>query len=396
MGSAPSFQRDSYLRELQTEVVRTSQSASGLFVVLADTILYPEGGGQPADRGRIADAEVVDVQKVEGEIRHFVRGDAPSGPVLVTLDWQRRFDHMQQHTGQHLLTAVAAECFGWPTTAFRLGEHVCDIELDVDSLSAGDLAKLETAVHVEIRAARPVTARHLSREEYRYADVRSRGLPEDHVGDVRLVVIEELDISTCGGTHVSSTAEVESLKLLDTEPMRGGTRLYFVAGERVRRRLALHEQRAAALRQLVGAADDEMVAVISAKLEQIKSLTREQKTLRSALANSAAEALAARRENLVTQHFTATDGGFLQVVARALLARAPEKLALLTAGDPQGGVWFLLASGEARSDDVQQLGSCVAELIGGRGGGSGRLFHGKARALQNRARAMELLGRSPG
>ncbi|HKJ02531.1 MAG TPA: alanyl-tRNA editing protein, partial [Longimicrobiales bacterium] len=224
------FEREPRLRRLDTEVVSAGEDRGRPFVILADTILYPEGGGQPADGGTVGGVPVVDVRKTAGAIRHVLASPAPSGPVTVELDWTRRFDHMQQHTAQHLLTAVADQRFGWPTTAFHLGAHVSDIELGTPGIDAAELAELEEAVAAEIRAARPVTARRVSPEAYAALPVRSRGLPEGHTGDVRLVEIEGIDLNTCGGTHCASTAELEALKLLGTEPVRGGTRLFYAAG----------------------------------------------------------------------------------------------------------------------------------------------------------------------
>ena len=159
------YEREPLMVSLETEVVASRTEGDRPFVVLADTILYPEGGGQPADRGRIAGVPVEDVRSVEGLIRHYLGGSPPTGRVLVALDWVRRFDHMQQHTGQHLLTAVADQRFGWHTTAFHLGEQVSDIELDTAKITPEQLAGLEEAIAAEIRAARPVTARRVSPEE---------------------------------------------------------------------------------------------------------------------------------------------------------------------------------------------------------------------------------------
>ena len=131
----PAYERDSFLEELETEVVAVGQERGRPYAVLADTILYPEGGGQPADRGWLGDVAVDDVQRESGVIRHFLEKEVRTGPVRVTLDWERRFDHMQQHTAQHLLTAIAAERFSWTTTAFHLGREVSDIELDTSSVS---------------------------------------------------------------------------------------------------------------------------------------------------------------------------------------------------------------------------------------------------------------------
>jgi Ser-tRNA(Ala) deacylase AlaX len=183
------FEAGPYRRELITEVMRTGDHAGRPYAVLADTVLYPEGGGQPADRGWIGENAVADVQRIGGEILHLLEAPVAMGAVTVRLDWERRYDHMQQHTAQHLLTALAAERFGWRTTAFHLGASVSDIELDAPSLATDRLDALEEAVAAEIRAARPVSARFVTREEYAALAVRSRGLPEGLAGDIRLVEI---------------------------------------------------------------------------------------------------------------------------------------------------------------------------------------------------------------
>ena len=193
-------------------------------------------------------------------MRHYLAAPLAPGPVTVRLDWARRFDHMQQHTGQHVLTAVAQERFGWETTAFHLGPERCDIELATGNILQAELDRLEEAVAEVIRAARLVTPGRVSMEAYRTMKVRSRGLPEGHTGDVRLVEIAGLDLNTCGGTHVRNTAELECLKLLGTEALRGGTRLFFVVGARARQRMEAQERRNAALRTLLGAPDEALVS----------------------------------------------------------------------------------------------------------------------------------------
>jgi len=334
------YERDPRLRSLETEVVSTGAEDGRPFVVLADTILFPEGGGQPADRGTVAGVAVVDVRKVHGEVRHLLAGPPPSGRVRVELDWARRFDHMQQHTAQHLLTAVADTRWGWPTTAFHLGERTSDVELDTPSLDGASLFELGEAVAAEIRAARAVTTRRVSPEEYARLEVRTRGLPEGHAGDVRLVEIEGIDLNTCGGTHVGSTAEIEALALLGTEGVRGGTRLFWVAGGRLRLLLEAHHRRNARLRELLGTSDDELVDRLAAKLDQLREAERALRGMEEELAVASAAALAA---------------------------------------------------GETAALDVVAAGRRVAELLDGRGGGSGRVFQGKARGLGRREEATRLL-----
>ncbi|MDR3672625.1 MAG: hypothetical protein P4L36_17395 [Holophaga sp.] len=390
MSELPAFERDPYLTQLDTQVLEIGEEAGKPYAILADTILYAEGGGQPADHGFLGEVAVLDVQKRAGAFRHQLAAPVVPGPVRVRLDWPRRFDHMQQHTGQHLLTALAQERYGWATTAFHLGEAVSDIELDVPRVTAEDLRRLEEAVAAEIRRGRPVTCRRVAPEQLPGLPVRSRGLPEGFTGDVRLVEIQGLDLNTCGGTHLGSTAELECLCLLGTEPVRGGTRVTYVAGRRARERMAAHEQRNATLRTLLGAADAALADAVAARLEQHRDLEKRVRQLEDEVAEAQMAALAGRPETMVEQHFEGKDAGFLQRAARQLVAKAPGKTVFLTA--TQGGhSFFLLASGDAAPLDTAALGKEVAGLLAARGGGSGRLFQGKAASLEGRAQALARL-----
>jgi Ser-tRNA(Ala) deacylase AlaX len=375
----PAYEREPYKTSLETAVVEAGVEAGRPWAVLEDTILYPEGGGQPSDRGTLNGVAVLDVQTRDGVIRHALAAPVPAGPAELRLDWDRRFDHMQQHTGQHLLSAVAQDRFGWETTAFHLGPEVSDVELAVPSLSAADLRPLEEAVAAEIRAARPVVPRRVSLEEFRALPVRSRGLPEGLTGDVRLVEIAGVDLNTCGGTHLSNTAEIEVVSLLATEGLRGGTRLFFAAGGRARRRMASHERRNAALRVALGAPDDGLVDAAKTKRSQLESVQKALRRAEAELAGAAADALLAGEGRVVTAHYEDRDLAFLQIVARRFAERAGGRAALLTA-TTDGAHVFALGTGEGFGD-AQGLGREVAALLGGKGGGSGRVFQGKAADL---------------
>lgn len=386
----PAYERDPTLTRLETSIVEVGTTGGRPFAVLADTVLYPEGGGQPADHGHIDDVVVNDVQETGGVIRHILGGPVEIGPVTVRLDWTRRFDHMQQHSAQHLLTAIAADRFGWQTTAFHLGQHVSDIELDVPSIGAGLLQAFEDAVAAEVRAARSIAARRVSRAEYERIEVRSRGLPAGHEGEVRLVEIAGVDLNTCGGTHCASTAELEAIKLLGSESLRGGTRVFYVAGGRLRRRLGVEVERTAELRSVLGAADDELVTAVEARIEQLKSGNRARRRLEEELASLHVERVLARPESVSVAHFEDMDLPFLQRVARELAERDPGRVILLTAGDGEEG-FFLLAAGVEADADIQSLGPGVATVLLGKGGGKGRLFQGRASRLSLRDEAANLL-----
>lgn len=381
-----SYDLDPTLRRLHTEVLTTGMDGGRPWARTADTLFYPEGGGQPADRGTLGGAAVLDVQKGPEGIRHILSHPVAPGPVLLELDWERRFDHMQQHTGQHLLTALAQDRFGWATTAFHLGATTCDVELDAPAIAPEQLLELEEALASAIREARPVSWRRVSVEDYGQEQVRSRGLPEGHTGDIRLVGIEGLDLNTCGGTHVASTAELELVKLLGTESIRGGTRLFYVAGGRARRRMEAHERRNLALRTLLGAPDEGLMEAATQKLEALNASERRARHLEEALAEAMVEALGARPGSFLEAHLEGRDLPFLQKVGRSLVASSPGRLVFLTA---EGA--FVLAAGETAGADLPAAGKAVAELLEGKGGGAKGLFQGKAGSMARRAEALEVL-----
>lgn len=384
------YDREPYLRRLPVTVLEVGVEADRAFAVLDDTILYPEGGGQPSDRGRLGDVPVLDVRRADAEIRHYLDAPVETGTSTLVLDWQRRFDHMQQHTAQHLLTAVAASRFGWNTTSFHLGARRCDIELDAAPPSPAELVALEDAVMEVARSGRAVTSRRVSPSEYEKGEVRSRGLPAEHHGDVRVVQIDGVDACACGGTHVHSTSEIETVKLLGAEPMRGGSRLYWVAGERARGLLAEHEARTAELKGLLDASAEDLGGAAAAMVQRLQGADRRIRFLEGRLAAEAARRLAQRPDVVLEDHFEDTDGRFLQEVGRRLAKLGGGHVALLTASGP-GGDSFLLVAAEGCEVDLPTTGPKVAEILDGRGGGSGSLFQGKAGSLERRIEAVDLL-----
>lgn len=393
------FEQDPRRRTLDVGVVETGQDDDRPYAVLDATVLYPEGGGQPADHGYLdrdsgPRVRVTDVQRRGGVIHHYLETPVDAGGSWsLELDWARRFDHMQQHTAQHLLTAVAADRFGWPTTSFHLRPGICDIEIEAPDLSNAQLEALERAVVDEILARRPVHCRRVSVEEYADLDVRSRGLPKGYTGDIRLVEIEGLDLNTCGGTHLAHTGEIESLKLLGYESRRGGQRLFWVAGSRVRQRLGDHETRNSALRKILGAADEDLVSQAELKLTKLDEALKRQRFLAKRWAEAEAERLAGSEDVWVEAHYDDSDAAFLQVVARRFQTLSSHGAACLTA-QGAAGIFLVIVAGPEASVDAAEAGRQVVEHLGGRGGGKGPMFQGKVESLENRAAALDAIRRS--
>lgn len=378
------------MRELEVEVLSVEEKAGSWIAVLDDTILFPEGGGQPSDQGRLNDVRVSHVHKDSGGLRHILAASVEPGPARLVVDWHRRYDHMQQHTAQHVLTRIALDRFGWTTRSFHIGPQVSDIELDCAPPGSSQIEALEDSVAERIVEARSIRGYRVSVEELAALEVRSRGLPADHQGDIRLVEIEGFDLNTCGGTHLASTAEVETLKVVGSEALRGGCRLFWVAGKRVRGRLADRDQTMASLRQLLDTGDAEIVAGVGSRLEQLQQARRARRWLEKRLAELMVEMSASQNERLVDLHLEGYEAALLRPLADNLAKTGSHQVAFLTA-EGEAGSLFALVLGRDVSLDLRALGDAVAESLNGRGGGSGQVFQGKTGSLAGRSRAVDLI-----
>jgi alanyl-tRNA synthetase len=267
---------------------------------------------------------------------------------------------------------------------------VSDVELTAANISRSELAALEEALAAEIRAGRSIRARFVEPGEVTGPGVRTRGLPPGHRGPVRLVEIEGLDLNTCGGTHLRSTAEIGTVALLGAEPLRGGTRIHFLAGDRVRRRLAEQEERCGELRALLGVPDEEIPVAVAGRQARQKEASRRERRLLGELAEARAALLAGRPEPALAEHHPERDAAFLRGLGKAFQRLAPAKVALLTAGG-EGEVTFLVAAGRESGVDLARLGPAVADALGGRGGGQGGFYQGKGSDPGRRVDALDIL-----
>uniref|UniRef100_A0A8C3LDT1 Threonyl/alanyl tRNA synthetase SAD domain-containing protein n=1 Tax=Chrysolophus pictus TaxID=9089 RepID=A0A8C3LDT1_CHRPC len=301
---------------------------------------------------------------------HFVETALePGSAVLLSLDWERRFDHMQQHSGQHLITAMAERMFGFKTTSWELGRQQSVIELDTPSMTTEQMEALEQSVNEKIRERIPVTVRELAADDSEVETVRSRGLPGDHTGPVRVVDIEGIDSNMCCGTHVSNLSDLQVIKLLCTEKgKKNKTNLVFLAGNRV--------------------------------LKSVEQSHRTEKTLTSLLKNGPGEHVEAvkrlqswlrKADCLLPWLFTCPcrkegDSEFMNIIANEI--GKEDTLLFLTVGDEkEAGLFLLAGSVEA----VENLGPRVAELLEGKGAGKRGRYQGKATKMSRRGEVQALL-----
>jgi len=369
------YYRDSHARAADTEILKTGSDERGFYAVARDTCFYPEGGGEPGDRGTLNGVRVLDTQKAGGEIRHYLERAVAAGPCRMELDWPRRRRFMQHHTAQHILTALAEKVFNWKTISFHLGENYAVIDLEGSDFTPERLAALEEAADAVVREGRPVTAEFMSRERYATEQVRSRLLPEDLEGDIRVVAIEGVDRNTCGGMHVSDAREIQMIRLLPPEKIKEGVRLPYLAGtgiaDYLRRTISLQKE----LKEILGCGPEDVAATARAWAAERQSSRRNQRRFQEAIPDMLGKGL----EERSFHYFPGTDTAFLTRLAPLLSSRWPERTLILCGEDGQN-LFFVILQGEKSVKAAEEIFRKVLKVTGGKGGGKGAQFQGKASA----------------
>jgi alanyl-tRNA synthetase len=384
---------DAYLARFEAEVVSARDRGGRPAVILDRSAFYPEGGGQPADRGTLGGIPVVDVREEDGEVLHLLGGPAPSGRVLGEVDWRRRFDHMQQHHGQHLLSAAFERLYGARTVSFHLGEELCTIDLDraPSRIGPAELRGAESAANEAVWRDLPVAAREHSPEELARLPLR-----KEAVKGSRVVVVsaggpgggEVVDASPCGGTHPRRTGEVGAVAVLRAHRWGEGTRVEFACGARVLRLLHEAAERLSRASGALRCAPAEVPAGVERLLEESASRRKEAERLVEALAAAEASRLAEAPPGPVVARLepplSAPAG--LRAAAQALATRG--RTALL--GGVEGGRAHLcFARPRGPGPNLGEALRRAAGEVGGKGGGSAELAQGSGPEVGALGRALD-------
>ncbi len=345
-------------------------------LILDRTAFYPTSGGQPHDLGKIGDANVLDVRDEGDEILHLVDRKPSDPDVNCCVNWPRRFDHMQQHTGQHLLSAMFQERFGLPTISFHLGTDICTIDLRGPEPTPQFLEGAERAANQVIFEDRPVNVRYGTADQLSRLGVRKEVNRE---GILRAIEIEAADLQPCGGTHVKRTGQIGVVLVRRCTKVRQDWRVEFVCGGRAER-VARHDFEL--LRQTsekLSCAPDDLVSAASRALAErdanFKSVRALQQRLAEAEATLAAKATppSADGSRVVARLFEGVPADYLGFFATAL-AKSEKAVALLAA--PEGG-HVLFAQHPSAGHDMNALLKQVVEKLGGKGGGTHDFARGR-------------------
>jgi len=377
------YYHDAQLRNFQARIV--GLRARPLPQVALDcSAFYPESGGQPADRGTLCAPgapaiPVVDVQEDEdGVIWHTLDRLppewTPGQTVLATIDGVRRLDHMQQHTGQHLLSAILVRDFGAPTLSFHLGALTSNIEIGLAELPPEKIETLQETVNREVAADHPITVRFVAREEAEalLAAGSLRKLPP-RGGEIRLIEIAGCDCNACGGTHVGSTGAIGGVLLRGIERLRGGVRLEFVCGLRAARAARRDFETLAQLSQTLSVAPALVPDAVERLGQEARSSSRAMRKLEEELAAVEAAQLVAAVPEIAGRRLVekAVERGpdYAKLLASRVAGAAPRTLAAVSANSGPNVRLYLVRSPELDLHCGAVLKECLA-AVGGRGGGT--------------------------
>ena len=366
------YYTDCYLREFEARLLRSEAAPNGFKVYLNRTAFYPASGGQPADFGTIAGSEVLDVVDEGEEIAHLLRQPPQGENVTGKIAWPRRFDHMQQHTGQHILSAAFEKTGDYKTVSFHLGEESSSVDLDSDRLGSKQLEEAEDAANQVLFEDRPVRISFQPAGDASRMDLRK---PTSREGEVRLVEVEGFDLSACGGTHVNRTGAVGLILLRKVERMKGLTRVEFLCGGRALRQARRDFKLLSEAALLFSAAPETLPELIVKQGQELREEARGREKLLERLAEYQARemwqaAAVVGGRHVVRQVFPAEEAGRVKMLAHAL-AKLPAAVALLGVKGQLTKLFFAQTSG-----GTSDMGNVIKQTLakfGGKGGG-GRDF----------------------
>jgi len=389
------YYQDSHLIEFEARVIANTERVSGWTAVTLDrTAFYPTGGGQPSDTGTINGLRVVEcIDDAEEGVLHVIQGRAPEVGATVKgrIDWLRRLDHMQQHTGQHILSQAFVKLFNAPTRSFRVLDESCEIDVDLDSPSSETIERAVELANNVIWENRVITIKQVTSQEASELPLRKEAARE---GDLRVIEIEGFDLTPCGGTHAYQTGEVGMIAVRSWERAKGLTRIEFVAGVRALADYRRANQSARAVAAVFSAGRADTPELAAHMIEENKQLHRRVRNLEEIAARVEAEELLVRATlapdnvRIVNEVFDNHDAESLKQLAMALISHS-HTVALLGSRDKETARLVFARSADA-SGDMNALMRDACTLLDGRGGGRPDLAQGGGKNVERLSEAIEI------
>lgn len=370
------YYKDAYIQSFSARPLKQEQDEAGnWYLVVNQTAFYPTGGGQPHDTGMLGNQKVVNVEEIDGEVRHYLESplDDINKEINGVIDWERRFDHMQQHAGQHILSAAFDNLFQYKTVGFHLGNEILTIDLDTETLSLEEANEAEEHANRIIIENRPIETRWITEEELSEFPLRKETKVKE---DIRLVMIPDYDYNGCGGTHPKATGEVRAIKILDWERQKKKTRIQFVCGDRVLSQFDRKQSVLLELTKLLNAPEQEMEQAVVRLLNNGKVLEKELEKAREGLVQyEARELIEKNSKPIISEIFQNRTIQELQKLARLITAEKADALVLFVS-ENDNRLQLVCARGAERLENMKNVMVQALSLINGKGGGNDSFAQG--------------------
>ncbi len=389
------YYNDSHLIEFEARVIDKTDRVSGWTALLLDrTAFYPTGGGQPSDTGTLAGVPVIEcIDDEENGVLHVIQGRAPEVGATVNgrVDWPRRLDHIQQHTGQHILSQAFVTLFDAPTRGFRMLSDVCEIDVEITNPTNELVERAVELANNVIWEDREITIKTVTREEAVQLPLRKE---PSRAGELRLIEIQGFDLTPCGGTHAYRTGEVGMIAVRSWERAKGLTRIEFAAGTRALADYRRANKTARAVAALFSSGRDDAARLTARMLEENKELRQRVRGLEAIAATVEAEELyqntqpASDGVRIIARVVDGRDPESLKHLALALISH-PKTVALLGSGDKETARLVFARSADAPGD-MNALMREACAMLDGRGGGKADLAQGGGKKIEKLSEAIAL------
>ncbi|KMP94563.1 alanyl-tRNA synthetase [Bacillus wiedmannii] len=377
------YYTDAYKKDFTTKVIKQDYDKNGnLYVVLNETAFYPTGGGQPHDTGTLNGIAVLDVEEVNDEIRHFITEQLHTEEVEGKINWERRFDHMQQHAAQHILSAAFWDHFNIPTIGFHLGKETVTIDLETENLHAETVEEAVQIANKFVFENHPIRIEWMNLEEAKTLPLRKEPTMTENI---RVVIIENFDYNGCGGTHPKRTGEVGLIQVLGWERNKGGIRLTFIAGWRTLKLMGHQQQIIKDVSKQLNSSESDIPAKVAQLLTSQKENEKAIQTMNEKLLYAEANELLQQPAEihasiLISQVFTNRS---MQEIAKlsAIITEQQEHAITYFVIQNEDKLQCILACGKTVTLDMNALLKEALPTIEGKGGGNKKSARGGGKAV---------------
>lgn len=354
-------------------------------LILDQTCFYPESGGQPCDKGTINEVEVLKVLEDEARIIHLLAEDISSDKVTGKIEWQTRFDHMQQHSGQHILSQSFHELLGAETLSFHLGEAISSVEMDLRKISEEEVENVERRANEIVFQDREIKCYFIPEEKIESVPLRR---PPKKKGLIRVVEVSDFDFSACGGTHVRRAGEIGLIKILKLERIRNNIRFEFICGKRTLEDYLWKNRILRELSTRFTVNEGEILSSVEKLSSDLKSQKRKGKKMREKIAQyEAQEIIQETKERIIKKLFVDKTPEEVRFLVLNIIRKGDFVVLFGLKGEERGHL--IIACSENINIDMREIVPLVSPLIKGKGGGRSSLVEIAGEEIENLEQALE-------